>query len=249
MSRRLEFAVRIAEEAGRKAMTFFGEKLEAEYKADESPVTHVDREIEAFLRAEIGRSFPNESILGEEEGASGDQSSRWVIDPIDGTKSFVCGVPLWAILISYEEDGQPIVGVCNLPAVSEILYAETNRGAIWNGKRCRVSDKKDLAHSVICCGGHRNLARLGYMKGVIGLSEQCMATRTWCDAYGHALVATGRVEAMIDPVLEPYDISAMSLIIQEAGGRCTDFQDQPWPRTSGISTNGYLHEKILGAFE
>ena len=157
-------------------------------------------------------------------------------------------MPIYATLLSYEEDGKPVLGVCYFPALDEMLYAEMGRGAFFNGRPCRVSQRSDLYRCVICCGSHASMERFGYTQSFLKLAKETLATRTWSDAYGHALVATGRVEAMIDPIVEPYDVSAVSLIVEQAGGRSTDFKGNEVPRREAISSNGLIHNMLLETF-
>lgn len=200
-----------------------------------------------MIRADIEVQYPGEAILGEEEGGamSGD---RWVIDPIDGTKSFICGVPLYATLLSYEVSGEPILGVCYFPALDEMVYAERGEGAYWNGRLCQVSSHSTILGSTISCGGHQSMLKYGRMQAFEKVAEVALATRTWSDAYGHALVATGRVEAMVDPVVNPWDISSMALIVREAGGTFTDFDGNHALTSEAISSNGLVHPELLEAF-
>jgi histidinol-phosphatase len=254
MSPRLAFAIEAATKAGRSTLAHFQNGAAVEFKGDDSPVTIADRNAERLIRKEIARSYARDSILGEEEGAAGDHPNRWVVDPIDGTKSFICGVPLYATLLAYEEAGEPLLGVCYFPALDEILYAEKGFGAFWNGRPAHVSDKATIRGSVLCCGGHRLMSELGRLDPLLELAKQALATRTWSDAYGHALVATGRVEAMIDPSISRWDISAMKVIVEEAGGRITDFAGgdvltvQAHGHLEALTSNGALHEELLGAF-
>lgn len=249
MTPRLAFALDAAVRAGRGTLAHFQTEAAVDLKADSSPVTIADREAEAYLRRAIGASYPGEAILGEEEGLTGVGDARWVIDPIDGTKSFISGVPMYGTLLSYEVDGIPILGVSYFPALDELVYAERGKGAFWNGRPCRVSQRGTVAGSVLSCGSHASMAKHGRTAGLAALAERTMATRTWTDAYGHALVATGRIEAMIDPVLAPWDISAMEVIVEEAGGAFTDFEGQPHPRNCAVSSNGLVHGELLRAFE
>jgi histidinol phosphatase-like enzyme (inositol monophosphatase family) len=210
-------------------------------------VTVADKGAERLIRELIAAKYPHDAILGEEEGGSS-SPSRWVIDPIDGTKSFVSGVPLYATLLSYEEEGQPVIGVCYFPALDEMLYAELGGGAYFNGRRARVSQKTTIEGSVFSCGGLQSMRKHGRQEGFEQLGQRALATRSWADAYGHALVATGRVEAMVDPIVNPWDISSVSLIVREAGGKFTDFKGQDRLSHEAVSSNGILHEQVLGAF-
>lgn len=245
MRDRLDFALQAAYEAGRSTLALFNTRPEVELKRDASPVTAADRHAEALIRQRIRETFPGEAILGEEEGTSGDSLTRWVIDPIDGTKSFISGVPLYATLLSYEIEGEPVVGVCYFPALDEMLCAVKGEGARWNGRSCRVRTNADPGQAVVCVGGHSAMAKRGALEPFGRLAIQVLATRTWCDAYGHALVATGRVDAMVDPIVAHYDTSAVSLIVREAGGRFTDWGGNDPLTNEAISSNGELHDWIL----
>ncbi|MFZ4506952.1 MAG: inositol monophosphatase family protein [Fimbriimonas sp.] len=248
MSPRLAFALDAAVAAGRSTLAHFKSPLDVELKADSSPVTVADVGAEQLIRRAIAVSYPGEAIFGEEEGGE-TGPDRWVIDPIDGTKSFVSGVPLYATLLSYEQDGDPIIGVCYLPALDELFFAEKGQGAFCNGRPIRVSGRTTLEGGVVSCGGHRSMLRANRMDGFLSLADRAMATRTWADAYGHVLVASGRIEAMVDPVVAHYDISAVSLIVREAGGVFTDFLGGERLSLEAVSSNGTVHGEVLAAFQ
>jgi histidinol-phosphatase len=248
MSPRLAFALQAAYRAGRSTLAHFQAGAAVERKSDDTPVTIADREAERMIRTEIAAAFPQDAILGEEEGESGSGSERWVIDPIDGTKSFISGVPLYATLVAFEVEQVPQFGIAYFPALDEMIYAESGKGAFWNGRPCHVSSKTELAESVLSFGGPGSLVKYGRSEGFLDLSMRALATRTWSDAYGHMLVATGRIEAMVDPIVNRWDISAMSLIVNEAGGRCTNFAGDLGIYDEAVSTNGVLHQTILEAF-
>ena len=223
MSPRLALAIQAAYRAGRLTLKYFQTGASVDIKADDTPVTAADREAEQLIRGEIERAYPGETVLGEEQGLSGAGDDRWVIDPIDGTKSFISGVPLYATLLSYERAGEPEIGVCYFPALDEMLYAEKGGGAFWNGRPAHVSGRKELRGSTIVCGSILRLAGQGRLEKLLKLSQTSIALRTWSDAYGHALVATGRADVMVDPVVSRWDISSVALIVREAGGKFTDF--------------------------
>ncbi|HLO99667.1 MAG TPA: inositol monophosphatase family protein, partial [Fimbriimonas sp.] len=173
--------------------------------------------------------------------------------PIDGTKSFVCGVPLYANLLSYEEDGVPIVGAAFFPALGEMVFAEKGGGTWWNGKQAHVSTRAETKGAFMACGGPSSMLKYNRWEPFAELSRGAMATRTWSDAYGHILVATGRVDAMIDPVVSRWDLSAIKLIVEEAGGRFTDFRggnplDKGDFELEAISSNGAIHDEILRVY-
>lgn len=249
MSPRLHFAIETAIRAGRSTLAHFQVATPVDIKADDSPITIADRTAERIVREAISDQFPEDGILGEEEGESGSQETRWVVDPIDGTKSFISGVPLYGTLIAFERAGQVELGVCYFPALNELVYAENGHGAYWNGRPCRVSEKRDLDGAIMASGSTTSMGRHGRMEGFIKLESRVLASRTWGDAYGHALVATGRVEAMIDPVVAHWDIAAMSIIVREAGGVVTDFQGRHALAKEAISSNGRVHQEILEAFK
>ncbi len=249
MSPRLAFALDAAVKAGRSTLAHFQTGIGFENKLDDTPVTIADKNAERMLRELIEKQYPGEAILGEEEGQTGSGDDQWVIDPIDGTKSFVCGVPLYATLLSFERAGEVEVGVCYLPALDELLFAERGKGAYWNGRVCRVSSKTSLKGAVISSSGYLGISKRGWMDAYVKMASGGMAARTWCDAYGHALVATGRVDLMIDTNVKRWDISAMSLIVREAGGAFTDFLGRTELGDNAISSNGLLHPELLEALK
>ena len=250
MTPRLRFAVDIAYRAGRSTLSKFNVGVEARLKADESPVTLADEECEAMIRQAIREQYPGETILGEEQGLTGTGDDRWVIDPIDGTRSFINGVPLYGTLVAYERDGLPILGVCYFPALDEMLYAEISSGTFWNGRPCSVRQDNRGRNTTVCFGGLTSMIKRNRVSGLEAIANRGWILRSWCDAYGHALVATGRAEAMVDPVVERYDISAMKIIVEEAGGTFTAFDGgDPFQNREAIASNGSVHDTILEAFK
>jgi histidinol-phosphatase len=248
MSPRLAFALEAAIRAARVTLATFQCGSRGERKTDGSPVTVADRECERVLREAIGARFPGEAILGEEEGGDAAASSRWVIDPIDGTKSFICGVPLYGTLISFEEGGETLVAVAYFPALDDAVYAELGAGCFWNGRPCKVSSTKRVEDAIVCCGSPASFRARSREAGWLKLSHEAWSVRGWSDAYAHSLVATGRVDAMIDPSLAVWDISATKLIVREAGGEYTDFAGGRDPKDEAIASNGFLHRDLLEAF-
>lgn len=248
MSPRLAFALDIAHRASRATLAWFQTGAAVERKADDSPVTIADREAERLIRAAIAEAYPEDGVLGEEAGESGPQDRRWVIDPIDGTKSFISGVPLYATLLAYEIEGDPVLGVCMFPALGECVYAERGSGAFLNGRPCQVSAIDRIEDAVIACGSPGSMAKYGRSAGLARLAERAMAVRTWGDAYGHALVATGRAAAMIDPIVARWDVAAMRVIVLESGGAFTDFEGRDGVFAEAVSCTPALTEEVLGAF-
>jgi histidinol phosphatase-like enzyme (inositol monophosphatase family) len=244
----LEFAMNAAWAAGQRTLAHFRTDLVVEHKADASPVTIADREAEQILRALIGEHFPGHAILGEEMGdTAGDASHRWVIDPIDGTQSFIRGVPLYGVLVGLEVEQVPSVGVSYFPALGEILGAASGAGCWLNGRKVRASTSSRLEDAAVGYSDARMLEdRLGARWRALQLATRVQ--RGWGDCYGHCLVATGRLDVMLDPVMNPWDCCALVPILQEAGGRFTDWTGSV--RIDGgdaVSTNGRLHEEILAA--
>jgi len=247
----LDLLTSVARAAGSVALQHFRKNLTVETKADGSPVTIADKAAERTAVEWISTYFPDDEVIGEEGGRVGKPNAerRWVIDPIDGTKSFVAGVPLYATLLSFERESEVEIGVCYFPALNELLYAEKTKGAFWNGRQCRVSNRAGLEGSIIATGSAASLAREKRLAGVQRIEKKVMASRTWSDAYGHALVATGRVEAMIDPIISHWDISAVSLIVREAGGKFTDLSGNEALANEALSSNGLVHAELVEAFQ
>lgn len=242
----LAFAIQTAIDAGGIALAHYQTGVAVELKPDRSPVTLADRGAEQAIRQAIADRFPDHSVVGEEYGADGRASSfRWVVDPIDGTKSFVRGVPLFGTLIGLEIDGRVEVGVCHLPALGETVAAATGLGCTWNGRTARVSQTRTLEEATVLFSDSRMLGeRLGDRRQAFERATGLL--RTWGDCYGYCLVATGRADVMIDPAMNPWDCAALVPIVREAGGRFTDWAGVE--RIDGgdaVGTNGELHEAVL----
>lgn len=243
----LPFALELVEEAGRLTQSFFrSSDLRITAKADGSPVTQADEGAERLIRDAIVEAFPNDSIVGEEYGTTEAASGRqWVIDPIDGTKSFTAGVPLYSNLLAVIDDGEPVLGIINLPAVSELLSAVVGHGATCNGETIRASNKSSLDGAYVMTSSVRYWPE-EYLQTVL---DHGIILRTWGDAYGYAMVATGRAEAMIDPRANVWDVAPIGVILGEAGGAFSDLDGNPQVTAgNGIGTNGTLHETLRAAF-
>lgn len=220
----LEAVKEVATLAGRTALAYFGKTIGVERKADGSPVTAADRAAEEVARGWIGRRFPNDDITGEEFGdTTTGGERRWFIDPIDGTKSFIHGVPLWSTLVAVCEGDTVLAGAAAFPAVDEIIVAAIGAGAWWNDKRCAVSGITTLSESLVLTTDSRFDAWPERRPQWDRLADEALLSRTWGDAYGYMLVATGRAEAMVDPKLSPWDAAALVPVITEAGGIFTDW--------------------------
>lgn len=220
LSAYLEFAVQTAHEAGRLTLGYFQTGIAPEMKPDDSPVTIADRRAEELIRSRIEARYPGHRIVGEEHGKSGTDESApcWWIDPIDGTKAFVRGVPLYGVLIGLEIDGRIAAGAAYFPALDEMLAAADGAGCFLNGRRCRVAATESLARAVVSftsAGSFMAHRRWEAFQRIIGAAYHSVG---WSDAYGHALVASGRVDLMLDPVMNPYDCGPFPVILREAGG-------------------------------
>ena len=243
----MDFAAGLARGAGEITLRYFQRLPGAERKADGSFVTVADREAESFLRAEIGRQFPDDAILGEEEGEqAGTSSRRWIIDPIDGTFSFVHGVPFYGVLIGLEINGESLVGAVNLPALGELVYAARGQGCFWNGGAARVSDTATLEESLLLSTDFGTCRRYGFGDAADELQQRALARRTWGDCYGHVLVATGCADCMLDPVMNAWDCAPLLPILEEAGGTFTDWHGQQTIHGgNAVSTNSKLFESVM----
>ncbi len=247
----LDFAVQLAQEAGELTSRYFKQSIAAERKADRSFVTIADREAEQMIRARIEAAFPDDGILGEEEGEKESRSGRrWIIDPIDGTFSFVHGVPLYAVLLALEIDSEPVIGVVNLPELTELVFAARGLGCFLNGKPAKVSSRDSLDESLLLCTDFGTCAAHGFGVASERLQQRVEARRTWGDAYGHILVATGRAEIMLDPIMNVWDCAPLLPILEEAGGTFTDWHGAKTIRgNNAISTNGMLFEEVMAIIQ
>jgi len=257
VSARFDFAVKIAQEAGDVTLRYFRRHdLQVERKADMSPVTIADRAAEERLRQRIAEKFPQDAILGEEFGVqTGTSGYQWVLDPIDGTKSFIHGVPLYTTLVAVLKDDRSCLGVIHAPATSETVYAQTG-GGCWciTGQgtqpwQARVSRVARLADALLLTTEIRTFTegrKRDAMDVFQRLERAARLTRTWGDGYGYLLVATGRADVMIDPELDLWDLAALQPVIEEAGGVFCDWQGQASVHSrEAIATNGLVTDEVL----
>lgn len=244
----LGFATELALEAGNLTLEYFGGLVDADSKGDGTPVTIADRKAEQLIRARVEAKYPDHAVLGEEYGESNSGARvRWILDPIDGTKSFMHGVPLYGVLIGIEIEGESAVGVVNFPPLKEIVAAGKGLGCTWNGKPCSVSKVSKLEEAVICTTDVERLLSRPLGPGWRRLQQKAAFSRTWGDCYGHALVATGRIEAQVDPVMASWDAGPFLTIATEAGGTFTTLDGRATVHGgSGVSSNGLLHDAVLG---
>jgi len=243
----LEDAERWAREAGELTLRYFGGRVPFDAKRDGSPVTEADRRAEALLRERILATFPDHGLLGEEFGVhEGTAPIRWILDPIDGTRSFMRGVPLYGVLMGVEIGGSPVLGLAYFPALDEMVSAARGLGCHWQGSRCQVSGVTGLREATLLTTDPVSTEASPLCQGFASLAEEVDVVRSWGDAYGHALVATGRAEVMVDPILSPWDAAPLYTLLTEAGGQFTDLQGRPDIHGgSGLSTNGHLHSLAL----
>lgn len=241
----MDFAVALSREAGEITLRHF-HKVSSQVKRDGTFVTAADYASERHLRSSIERAFPDDGILGEEEGErAGTSARRWIIDPIDGTFSFVHGVPLYGVLMALEVDTEPVIGVVNLPAIGEVVYAARGCGCFWNGERAHTSLTRVIEEAVLLSTDFGVDPERTYIEGSKRLQHLVAARRTWGDCYGHLLVATGRADIMLDSWVKVWDCAALLPIIEEAGGTFTDWAGQRTIHsTHALSTNGFLFEDI-----
>jgi histidinol phosphatase-like enzyme (inositol monophosphatase family) len=256
---RLGAAIAAARLAAADTLRWFNSPtLVVDTKADASPVTQADRAAEAILRRQLLGAFPDDAFLGEETGATaGTSGYEWIVDPIDGTKSFIRGVPLYATLVGCRQAGQGVLGVIAIPALDEMVYAARGAGA-WHVRGsaapvpARVSTRATLRESLVCSSDFTSFARWsgGRAAGDAArgrIESACGVVRTWGDGYGYLLVATGRADVMIDPLLNAWDAAAVETVVTEAGGRFTDWRGRASIDSGdGVATNGLVHDAVLG---
>lgn len=242
----LDFAVEVAWRAGRVTLAHYQTGIAAVSKPDDSPVTLADREAERVARTLIEARFPHDGLVGEEGGeARAGAERRWIVDPIDGTRTFMRGVPLFGVLLALEEEGESVLGVMHFPALDETVYAARGHGCWWNGRRALVSDTTTLGEAFIATTDAESIYAMDRGRGWDMLRTRIAGWRTWGDCYGHALVATGRIDAMLDPVMSLWDAAALAPIIDEAGGVFSGWNGEPGHTAgSAIATNAALARDV-----
>ncbi len=248
LDRMLTLACQLAHEAGQITLRYFQQNVIVERKADESPVTIADREAERYLRAALTAAYPDHAVLGEEDGLTGSEHAtyRWVLDPIDGTKSFVRGVPLYGVLIGLLRANEPVLGVIHIPALHETVAAARGLGCAWNGQPCRVSTVSSLRESLVVGTIAHGYERYGKAEAFQRIVQRAGLFRTWGDCYAYALVATGRAEVALDPEMNLWDAAALLPILTEAGGAYTDWRGEPTiHHGEGIGSNRHVLPEVL----
>jgi histidinol-phosphatase len=241
----LDLALRLADRADAITMKHFrSPDLLVEVKPDASPVTDVDRLVEQELRAEIARQRSSDVVLGEELGS--DQGvRRWILDPIDGTKNYIRGIPIWASLIALEIESQVQIGVVSAPALGRRWWAARGEGAYANGEPIAVSAVSSFDEAVVLYTSMPSLERAGYSAQFLSLASQCWSARGFGDFWAHVLVAEGAADIAVHAELAIWDIAAPAVVLEEAGGRITRLGEDGSPSLLHISTNGLLHESVV----
>ncbi|RJP18374.1 MAG: inositol monophosphatase family protein [Candidatus Omnitrophota bacterium] len=251
MKELLDFAVELAERAGEITLEYFRKDIQVEIKPDHSPVTIADRLAEEMIRREIEKRFPQDGILGEEFGEkAGTSGYRWILDPIDGTKSFIRGIAMYGAMIAVEKDGESRIGVIRFPPSRETVSALRGHGCFCNGERCKVSDVDSPAQAMIVASSFNDIIKHQSEASLLRLLKETGLQRTWGDCYGYYLVADGRVEAAIDARMHVWDVAPFLPIIEEAGGRVTDvYGNEPsLAMTSMLASNGKIHDTLVSFF-
>ncbi len=250
---RLDFVLGVYPAAAKFVLGYYGSSsLAVEWKADQTPVTLADRGAEELLRKHIAGRFPHDAILGEEFGETlGTSGFRWILDPVDGTKSFVAGVPLFGMLIGLQFGGECVAGVCGFPALNEVVYARKDHGT-WRKQgesapvRCRVRKTPELSQALFCFTSAGGWDSAGQWETFARLTRATRLSRGWGDCYGHVLVATGRADVMVDPALAIWDAAALIPIVTEAGGHFLDWTGHPTvDGGNGISVIPELKSEVL----
>jgi histidinol phosphatase-like enzyme (inositol monophosphatase family) len=252
LNQKLDFALQIAADAAELILEYYGaDNIGLETKSDDSPVTLADRGAEELMRQAIAEKFPDDAILGEEFGeTAGTSGYRWVLDPIDGTKSFVHAVPLFGTLIGVEYEGQSVIGVIHMPALGETAYAAKGEGAWFRRmsgapKKMCVSTTSSLSEAMFSSTSATDFKAAGRSHLYENIVASSKVVRGWGDCYAHLLLARGDVDFVVEPTLNPWDCCAIIPIIEEAGGKATDFKGEVTAHGGNIvATNGALHEQV-----
>ena len=241
----LDFAVDLARDAGESTLRWFrSSDLTVDSKVDGTPVTAADRASERLVRERLAEHFPDDGILGEEEPeTAGTSGRRWIVDPIDGTKAFTRGVPLYSTLLALDDEHGPAIGVIVIPAMRQAVYAGRGLGCWVDGARAGVSATAALEGAYLTTSSYTHWDD----DALLSVKHAGCLMRTWGDGYGYAMVATGQADAMVDPTVEVYDVAPMPVILAEAGGRFTSVTGEPGAAGgSGVATNGIVHDELLG---
>ncbi|MEX2421920.1 MAG: inositol monophosphatase family protein [Actinomycetota bacterium] len=243
----LALANELADRAAEIALGYFGGEFEIKRKPDRTPVTEADLAIEAMMREVLAERFPGDAILGEEQGLTGDAERVWVLDPIDGTKNFADGVPIWGTLIALQVDAVPVLGLASAPTIGERYAAVRGQGATMNGRPIHVRHTTtELSEALVAFGGLEVWLSEEYRERFSSLVLTVRRARGLGDFWGHALVARGAADVMLEPRLRTWDFAGLSVIVEEAGGTISQLDGSALAdHGSVISSNGVLHDEVL----
>ncbi len=244
--RELVFAREVADRAAEIAMGLFMRDVMVSIKPDSTPVTEADLAVEAMFRELVADRFPADGVIGEEGGGSEGSDRLWVIDPIDGTKNFSDGVPVWATLLALHVEGRGVLGVISAPAMGDRYEAVRGGGASWNGRAIHVSDRAKLSEAFLVYSSVDGWIGSQHWEPFLGLIRDTRRTRGFGDFWGHALVARGAADVMVERDLAIWDWAALRVVSEEAGGRVTTFEGtELFHRSSVITSNGLLHAELV----
>lgn len=240
-------AEEIARAGGDSTLDYFKKSFDLEFKSDQTPVTNADRNAEETIREAIMSRFPDHGIIGEEYGTDGgDKEVVWVVDPIDGTQSFIHGVPFYTTLIGVLVEGEPKVGVIYAPALDEMAVGVVGAGARLNGKPCRARSCNDLASATFLTTDIENIEAHGYRESWDSLRAKARLHRTWGDAYGHLMVAAGRADIMFDPIVSIWDAAALLPVVTESGAAYSDVTGEETIHSgSALSCSSGVQQSVL----
>jgi histidinol-phosphatase len=250
MSADLQLALELADAADAITMRHYrSTSLQVRTKVDMTPVSEADEAVERMVRERLAADRPEDGIVGEEFGVSGASSRRWIIDPIDGTKNYVRGIPVFATLIGLEENGRIMAGVVSAPALARRWWAARGEGAFCNGEAIHVSRIAALADSHLTYDSINDFDQYGGAVRFLSLMRHCTRSRGFGDFWAHMLVAEGAVEIALEPKVAIWDMAPIQVIVEEAGGRFTDMRGEPRiDGGSSLSTNGLVHDAVLEYF-
>ena len=242
----LKVAVEAARAGGEVALKYFRGRFEVTIKPDQSPVTQADREAEEVIVATLQAAFPEYGFLGEEFGARGNQEVRWLVDPIDGTRNFVRRIPIWAVLIALEERGEITAGVILNPVTGDLYTARRGQGAFANAEPIRVSQVSALPQAFLVHANLRQIRKTGRWEGFIRLVDETETQRGFGDYLDYVFIAEGKADIALEVDLKPWDLGPMKILVEEAGGKLTDFSGSPTIYSgTALATNGKLHDHVL----
>jgi histidinol-phosphatase len=244
ISKELQIAITAAKIGGKKALTYYNKNIASVNKSDNSVVTVADTEVEKTIKSQIKKSFPQAKFIAEESAERTLEDETWIIDPIDSTRNFARGIPLWSVLIAFYKNGEIVLGVCYLPAMESLLYAEKDKGAFFNEKPTFVSKIAKVKDALI---GHQSLKRFPYPQELIALTKASGSSRGYESDYSNFLLATGHMDACLNGYGNLWDYAPFKVIIEEAGGKITKLDGQPWKTndSSYFASNGLIHDEVV----